>query len=236
MTKETVLQHLNGHPWAEQLVFLPEVDSTNTYAKNLPHGSCVIADRQSAGRGRLGRSFVSPAGGLYLSVVLQTEPNFLLTPMAAEAVRRALCAETGLCPQIKWVNDLVCDSKKLCGILTEVCGSNVIIGIGLNCCGIPHETATSLEMLGHRADRSRLAAAIIEELFRLWNKSDWLEDYKTNCLTIGRDVQLIQNDTVRYAHVDDMDHTGALLVTLSDGTKERIFSGEVSVRGLYGYV
>ena len=236
MTKETVLQNLPDHPWAQNLVFLEEVSSTNSYAKNLPHGSCVMADRQTAGRGRLGRSFLSPAGGLYLSIVLQTEPNFLLTPMAAEAVRRAVLSQTGLAAQIKWVNDLVCGGKKLCGILTEVCGDKVIIGIGLNCRSVPHETATSLEVLGYPTDRGRLAAAIMEEVSRLWDTTHWLADYKTHCLTLGQDVQLIQNDTVRCAHVDDMDDSGALLVTLPDGSKERIFSGEVSLRGLHGYV
>lgn len=236
MTKETLVQHLPHHPWRDNVTVLEEVSSTNSYAKAFGHGTCVLADRQTAGRGRRGRSFCSPAGGLYLSVVLQTPPSFLLTPMAAEAVRRAVAEITGLQPKIKWVNDLVAGGKKLCGILTEIFEDKVIIGIGLNCRGIPHENATSLEALGHAADRSRLAAAILEQIFRLWDTADWLDSYRANCLTLGQDVQLLQNDTVRYAHVDAMDDTGALLVTLPDGSKERIFSGEVSVRGLYGYV
>lgn len=238
MTKETILTHLGEHPWADKLTFLPTVNSTNTYAKaHLLHGACVIADHQTAGRGRLGRSFASPKGqGLYLSVVLKTPPSSLLTPMAAEAVRRAIQKETGLCPSIKWVNDLVCNGRKLCGILTEISAEFAIIGIGLNCRGIPHEVATSMEAEGTACDRSRLAAAIIMEISKLWNKTHWLADYKRHCLTIGQDVQLIQNDTIRYGHVNDMDDTGALLVTLPDGTNERIFSGEVSIRGLYGYV
>ena len=238
MTKETILTYLSGHPWAETLIVLPSVNSTNTYAKTcLKHGQCVIADHQTAGRGRLGRSFASPKGqGLYLSVVLKTPPSFLLTPMAAEAVRRAVSKETGLSPSIKWINDLVCGGRKLCGILTELSGDYAIIGIGLNCRGIPHEVATSVEAEGAACDRSRLAAAIIRELSTLWGTTHWLTDYKRHCLTIGQDVQLVQNDTVRYGHVDDLDDTGALLVTLPDGSHERIFSGEVSVRGLYGYI
>ena len=239
MTKETILSYLKNHPWAETLMVLPEVDSTNTYLKELArqgasHGTVVIANRQSAGRGRLGRSFCSPDGGLYLSVLLRQEPDFRLTPMAAEAVRRAIVAASGLETEIKWINDLVTDGKKLCGILTELCGDAVIIGIGINCQGIPHEVATSLEASGHPCDRSRLAAAVMEQLSQMC--ADWMQDYKAHCLTIGQDVQLIQNDAVRYAHVDDIDDMGALLVTLADGTKERIFSGEASVRGLYGYI
>lgn len=239
MTKETILSYLRNHPWKKALTVLPETSSTNTYLKELakqgaPHGTVVIANRQTAGRGRLGRSFQSPEGGLYLSLLLRQSPDLRLTPMAAEAVRRAVLEVSGLAAQIKWINDLVYGGKKLCGILTELCGDAIIVGIGINCRGTPHEIATSLEEAGHPCDRNKLAAAVIEQLSQM--SPDWLESYKTHCLTIGQDVQLIQNDTVRLAHVDDMDQEGALLVTLPDGTKERIFSGEVSVRGLYGYL
>lgn len=239
MTKETILSYLKEHPWREHLTVLPEVGSTNTYLKELvregaPHGTVVIADRQSEGRGRMGRRFESPQGGLYLSVLLRQSPDFRLTPMAAEAVRRAIKAISGLSPQIKWINDLVYGGKKLCGILTELCGDAAIVGIGINCEGTPHEIATSLAAEGHPCDRNELAAEVIRRLSQM--SPQWLTDYRSHCLTIGQDVQLIQNDAIRYAHADDMDEDGALLVTLADGTKERIFSGEVSVRGLYGYL
>lgn len=240
MTKETIQVHLADHPWADKLLVLPTVDSTNTYLKALAkqgaeHGTVVIADHQTGGRGRLGRSFSSPKGqGLYLSLLLKQPPDLRLTPMAAVAVRRAMIEQTGLQPKIKWINDLVADGKKLCGILTELAGDNVIIGIGINCRGIPHEIATSLEALGASADRSALAAAVIRHLSAM--TPQWMAEYKAHCLTIGQDVQLVQNDQIRYAHVDDMDEEGALLVTLADGSKERIFSGEVSVRGMYGYI
>ena len=239
MTKETILSHIKDHPWAEYLTVLPEVGSTNTYLKELakdgaPHGTAVIALRQTGGRDRLGRRFESPQGGLYLSVLLRQSPDFRLTPTVAEAVRRAVLEVSGLQAQIKWINDLVYGGKKLCGILTELCGDAAIVGIGINCEGTPHEVATSLAEEGHPCDKRILAAEVLRQLSQM--SPAWLSDYKANCLTIGQDVQLIQNDTVRYAHVDDMDEDGALLVTLLDGTKERIFSGEVSVRGFYGYL
>ena len=240
MTKETIQLYLKNHPWAEHITVLDCVNSTNTYLKELakrgaPHGSIVIAEAQSAGRGRLGRRFESPRGkGLYLSLLLRQSPDLRLTPLAAEAVRRAVVQLTGLSVQIKWINDLVCDGKKLCGILTEISDGCVIIGIGINCEGVPHEVSTSLAQLGYPTDCNALAAAVIQSLSEM--SYDWLDSYKEHCLTIGQDVQLIQNETVRYAHVDDMDDMGALLVTLHDGRKERIFSGEVSVRGMYGYV
>ena len=240
MTKETILSYLKDHPWGQTLTVLPTVGSTNTYLKELarsgaPHGTVVIADHQTHGRGRRGRSFLSPKGsGLYLSVLLRQEPDLRLTPMAAEAVRRGILEAGGPQVQIKWINDLVLDGKKLCGILTELCGDGVIIGIGINCTGIPHEVATSLEASGYPCDRSRLAAAVVSQLSRM--SPAWMADYKAHCLTVGQDVQLVQNGIVRMAHADDLDEMGALLVTLPDGTKERIFSGEASVRGLYGYI
>lgn len=239
MTKETILSHLKDHPWAGTVTVLPSVSSTNTYLKELarhgaPHGTVVLADHQTDGRGRRGRSFSSPEGGLYLSVLLRQAPDLRLTPMAAEAARRAIREASGLESRIKWINDLVYGGKKLCGILTELCGDAVVIGIGINCRGIPHEVATSLEESGYPCDRSRLAAAVIAQLSRM--HPDWMQDYKAHCLTVGQDVQLIQNGAVRFAHADGIDDMGALLVTLEDGTKERIFSGEASVRGLYGYI
>ena len=232
MTKEMILTCLGDHPWAENLIVLDMVDSTNNYLKthfDLPHGTVVIADCQTAGRGRLGRTFVSPKGqGLYLSVLLHQKPELRLTPMAAEAVRRGVLLETGIAAQIKWVNDLQCGGKKLCGILTEAAADHVILGIGLNCRGTPHEAAVSLETLGCPVDRSRLAAQVIYQLSSM--SEQWMEDYRKHCCTIGQEIAIHQNGTVRRGHADDVDDMGALLVTLPDGQKERIFSGEVTIR------
>lgn len=265
MTRETLAARLGDHPWAERLVVLDTVTSTNTVARDLAkqgaeHGTVVLADYQTGGKGRLGRRFSSPAGlGIYCSVVLRpaVEPERLLhlTPMAAEAVRRAVVEATGLQPEIKWINDLVLDGRKLCGILTELgMGADgkadfVIVGIGINCGqqtdDFPPELqqmAVSLSMaLGRPVEREQIIAAVLRQLAQasdalLTDASDWMHSYRTHCLTIGKDVQLIRGDTVRYAHVDDMDDQGALLVTLADGTKEKVFSGEVSVRGMYGYI
>lgn len=235
------------------------VDSTNTYAKQLAragaaHGTVVLADHQTGGRGRLGRSFASPVGmGIYCSVVLRPavppERLLRLTPVMAEAARRAVVQATGLQPQIKWINDLVLEGKKLCGILTELGDGFVVVGIGINCnqqqLDFPPELrgmAGSLaQALGHPVERDAVAAELIRQVQQaadgfLLEPARWLEPYAAHCLTIGRDVQLIRGEEIRYAHVDGMDADGALLVTLPDGTKETVFSGEVSVRGLYGYV
>lgn len=264
MTYDTLIAALGDHPWADRIHFLDTVDSTNTFAKTLaaqgaPHGTVVLSDHQTGGRGRRGRSFASPKGmGIYLSVILRydTAPGRLLhaTCMAAEAMRRAVRDACGLDTDIKWINDLVYGRKKLCGILTELTFTptgglgSLICGIGLNCLQMPEDfppeissIATSLRQVIGSADRTTVAAAMIRQLHLaaedlLVNPKPWMADYKDHCITLGQDVQLLRGEQIRYAHVDDMDDQGALLVTLADGSKETVFSGEASVRGMYGYI
>lgn len=259
MEQSRLLKYMDDCPWADRTVVLDTVTSTNAVAAELaaqgaPHGTVVLADHQTAGRGRLGRTFSSPkAMGIYCSVVLRftkaAEDLFHITPLAAEAVRRAVVETTGLAPQIKWINDLILDNRKLCGILTQLQtgkdGETVaVLGIGLNCSqqaqDFPEslrETAISLaQKLGQPVEREAIAGAILRQLWQLLETGDWQDDYRRHCVTLGADVQLLQGDTCRQAHADDMDDSGALWVTLEDGSKERVFSGEVSVRGLGGYV
>lgn len=262
--KQTIRALLGQHPWTDRITVLETVTSTNTIAKELakqgaPHGTVVLAEQQTGGRGRLGRSFSSPAGlGIYCSVVLRPvlppQELFRLTPMAAEAVRRAIAEVTGLQPEIKWINDLVLEGRKLCGILTEL-GANahgsvdyVVVGIGINCCqqqaDFPpelQETAISLAMaLGRPVERAAVAAAVLRQLeaaaAALETPAEWMESYRRHCITIGKQVQLIRDEEIRAAYVEGMDDQGALLVRLPDGTRETVFSGEVSIRGVYGYI
>lgn len=266
LTKTGILAALGDHPWAERLTVLESVDSTNTYAKKLSatdalNGTVIVANCQTGGRGRLGRSFSSPKDcGVYLSAVLRphVSPSQLLhlTALAAEAVCQAVFDATGLRPGIKWTNDLVVGTKKLCGILTELSVEAesglvdaVIIGIGVNCNHRPEDfpgeirqMATSLAMeLGHPIDRNRLAAAMICRLAEmadqcLRRKADWIARYTADCITVGRDIQVISGDTVRAAHADGIDENAALLVTYDNGQTDTVFSGEVSIRGMYGYI
>ena len=261
MTYDTLRTALDCHPWADRLVVLDTIDSTNTYAKTLAvqgaaHGTVVLADHQTGGRGRLGRSFASPRGkGVYLSAILRYDvpPSALmhLTCMAAEAVRRAVSGAAGLDCGIKWTNDLVVGKKKLCGILTELVSTSqgfaVIVGAGVNCSHLPEDfppevasMATSLLQCGCPTDRSTVAAAMIRQLSLadrdMLSPGPWMDSYRRHCVTLGQDVKILRGEEVRYAHVDGMDDQGALLVTLSDGTQETVFSGEVSVRGMYGYL
>ena len=245
------------------IIRLDTVDSTNTYAKGLakqgaPHGTVVLAGHQTGGRGRLGRSFSSPPGmGVYCSVILRPDcppENLLhLTVMMAEAARRAVAESTGLSPDIKWVNDLVLDGKKVCGILTELEATPTktdfaVVGVGINCCqareDFPPELrdmATSLsQAAGRSIDPAAVEAALIRQIILaaadlLTAPQPWMEAYRSRCITLHRDVQIIRGETVLHGHAEDMDEAGGLVIRFPDGSRETVSSGEVSVRGLYGY-
>ena len=261
---EKILSYLPGdHPWQNRIHWFDTIDSTNTRAKEMalagaPHGTVLIADHQTGGRGRMGRGFQSPAGcGVYLSVILRPgcAPDRLmhLTCAAAVAACDAVEETAGIRPGIKWTNDLVCGSRKIAGILTELItvGSETcaIVGIGINCCQSSADFsedirsfAGSLAMAtGREIDRWAVAAALIRALCRmdgilLAEKAAIMALYRAGCVTVGRDVSLLRADTVRHGHALRIDDDGALVVRFADGTVEAVQSGEISVRGMYGYI
>ena len=253
-------------PWGSQIHCYTSISSTNTAAKQaaangVNEGTVFIADSQTAGRGRLGRSFFSPAGtGIYLSVVLRPEcpPGQLmhLTCAAAVAVCKAITRCCGLHPGIKWTNDLVIGKRKLAGILTELSINShtglvdfAVVGIGINCCqhgeDFPPEIrgiATSIAIeTGSPIDRSRLCAAAIMALYEMQQslidqKQQIMQAYRENCITLGQKVSIVGGGPVRYATALDIDDDGGLLVRYDSGETGTITSGEVSVRGMYGYI
>lgn len=244
---------------------LSETDSTNSACRRLalegaPDGTAVIADCQTAGRGRRGRSFQSPAGkGLFFSILWRPEctPERLLplTALSAVAACRAIRRVTGAEVQIKWPNDLVLSGRKLAGILTEMAlegesghVSHVVVGIGINVHQQPEDftgevadIATSLDLaLGGSVCRAQLAAALLEEMDFLrrevlFTPQKWLADYRSSCLNVGKTVRLIRGDTQEPVQAIGIDGQYGLVVRRRDGTEETVRSGEVSVRGLYGY-
>ncbi len=264
--KEQILNALpDSYPWKEHLHFFPEINSTNDRLKVLarqdaPHGTVLIADHQTGGHGRMGRSFHSPEGvGIYLSILLRPNcaPTDLmhLTCATAVAMCDAVEKSAGFRPGIKWTNDLVSGKRKLGGILTELgLGTKgqvdyAIIGIGLNCCqaaqDFPPEIrdiAGSLEMVsGKSIDRARVASAMMEALFYmaqtlLTQKNSMLEHYRAGCITLGQEISLLRGDEIRHGKALTVDDAGALVVAFPDGHTEAVNSGEVSVRGMYGYV
>lgn len=252
-------------PWKDRIHWFDTIDSTNTRAKALgiqgaPHGTVLIADRQTGGRGRLGRSFHSPSGsGIYLSVILR--PNchaselMHLTCAAGIAMCDAVADVCKLRPGIKWTNDLVFGKKKLGGILTELsldAAGNVnfaVVGIGINCrqleSDFPEEIcsiATSLQMETRKAvEIPKMAAAMLIRLEEISQKLlpcklQIMEQYRRDCITIGQDISVVSGNTVRHGTAISVDKDGALAVRFQDGHTETVSSGEVSIRGMYGYV
>ena len=249
------------------LLCYERIDSTNACLKRAasegaPDGTVAVADEQTGGRGRRGRSFLSLAGkGIYLSALLRPplEPNRLLplTGLAAVAMCDAVERVAGVRPQIKWTNDLVLNGRKLCGILTELSVEGesgalqyVIIGAGVNVAytredfsGELERVATSLAIeTGRLVSRAALAAAMIEETDKMYDallRGDtraYLDAYRRDCLTIGREVQLLWQDVRERVHAVGVDDDLGLEIVRADGARDTIRTGEVSVRGLYGYI
>ena len=263
---ELIQKHLPiHHPWRNSILWFDSIDSTNTRAKELaaagvPAGTVLVADMQTGGRGRMGRSFHSPAGtGIYLSVILRPDckPEALmhLTCACAVAARQAIEKVTGLDCGIKWINDLVLSGKKVAGILTELSLAAdgkvryAVLGIGINCNqkfgDFPPEIAaiaTSLSTeTGTPIDRSRLIAALIEEFFLMDQqlipgKDTIMEAYRKRCITLGKEVSVHRSDSVRHGIARQLDADGGLTVEFPNGCLETVNAGEVSVRGLYGYM
>ena len=226
-----------------------QVGSTNEVCKALAargaDDTAVTALTQTAGKGRLGRSFQSPEGGLYLSALWRDcggAELLRVMPMAAVAVCRAV---ERLC------NDVVLAGRKLCGILTESQlrpdgGAEwLVVGIGVNVgqTAFPADiadTATSLALCGYEVDRDALAEAILEELdglrAGLERPEAWRTEYRARCVNMGKAVRVLRGGEARQARALDIDGEFGLTVEYEDGSRETVRSGEVSVRGLYGYI
>lgn len=265
MMKTSILPHIPpDHPWRSHIHWFDTIDSTNLRAKEMaaegaPEGTVLVADSQSAGRGRLGRSFLSPQGqGIYLSVILrpQCAPTALmhLTCAAAVAMCDAVEKAVQIRPGVKWINDLVLGNRKLAGILTELSVDPktglldyAVVGIGINCnqVSFPEELqsiATSLLLeTGKKTDRAALIGHMICALERmrhslLTDSSAIMDTYRKDCITIGKEICVHQSDTARQGTALNVLADGALLVQFASGETKPVQSGEVSVRGLFGYV
>ena len=200
----------------------------------------IVADSQTAGRGRQGRSFYSPADtGIYFSLLLPAADGTAaetVTCAAAVAVCRAVEALTPLKPEIKWVNDICVDGKKVCGILSEaLCASSgeryIIIGIGINISthAFPPEVenAGALDAVVNRND---LVISTVNLLTELYDGGDFMDYYRSRSLVTGKRIRIITKDGEIPATAVDIENNGALRVMLDNGEDRLLHSGEISIR------
>ena len=259
------IESLMDTKWAgSNVVYYDEIDSTNNCAKEAgdnkaPHGTLFVADMQVAGKGRRGRVWQSPAGSsIYMTILLYPEISPLkapqLTLVMAIAVAEGIKEVTGLDTKIKWPNDIVVNGRKICGILTEMSTeidyiNHVVIGAGINVNqdDFPEDirkTASSLKMeLGKQVKRSELIAAIMksfEKDYEIFVKTEDLsglqELYNSMLVNLDRDVKVLEPGNEYEAHALGINKTGELIVRTAEGEEKEIYAGEVSVRGVYGYV
>lgn len=239
----------------ESVVHLQTVDSTNSYLRGLAqkgaqHGFAVMADEQTKGRGRFERSFVSPKeNGIYLSYLMRTNLGAAdvasVTAYTAVAVRRAIKKISGLNTDIKWVNDLLANGKKLCGILCEssVDGKGkvdyIIIGIGVNVkgadmfCAQLQNIATAIECECNKTvSRERLAVEIIKQLDKMckrFGKGEYLRQYKKACINVGKQTEVCVNGKTVGGICVGIDNNCRLLIKTPNGEEMAVSSGEASI-------
>ena len=250
LNRDRILSQLNSHRYVQGLILDDCVDSTNAKVEEMAqHGAAegvtMVADTQTAGRGRLGRTFLSPEGGLYLSTLLRPAADAdpaRITCCAAVAAARALESLCDVPIDIKWVNDLYIHNRKVAGILAEGVLtpegdlSAVVLGIGINLYGtLPAELdgiATTLEQQGATLSREDVAAAFLNEWERVYTAPDTaavMAEYRRRNLVLGRAVTVVQGNRTYAATVTAITDDGHLLVSTPDGERE-LSSGEVSLR------
>jgi BirA family biotin operon repressor/biotin-[acetyl-CoA-carboxylase] ligase len=234
--------------------------STNTKAKeeaisNAVHGTVIFSDEQTRGRGRYGREFFSPAdSGIYMSIILKPNLNVsssvLVTTAAAVGVIKALDNFTDEKVQIKWVNDIFMNGKKVCGILTEAVTDfesgtveSIIVGIGLNVKTKSEDFPDELKDIAGSLSlndtdtsiRSQLAAEIINNILSIskdLDNKEFLKIYKSRSLILGKQIIYTKNNKIEEARAHDIDEFGRLVILKKDGKIEQLSSGEVSIKNI----
>lgn len=234
-----------------------KTDSTNRVVRSIGcsgarEGTVVIAGEQTAGRGRMGRSFFSPGDtGVYMSLLLKPkikpEDAVQITSVAAVSVCRALEKVGAGEPKIKWVNDIFIDNKKVCGILTESSFDArnggldfAVLGVGVNIyepsCGFPEDiknVAGSVFKERRKNLRNKFVAAFLKEFFEFYENlsaKTHLEEYRDKSFVLGREINVIQGERTESAIALEIDDNCNLIVRFPDGTLKKLYSGEISVK------
>ena len=264
LSREEILSSMKGQWAGKEVLYLAVTDSTNTEAKKAaehgaPHGMLAVAEHQTGGKGRRGRSWDSPEGtGIFMSLILRPAiapvHASMLTLVAALAVARGIeqCAQVK--SLIKWPNDIVINGRKVCGILTEMsadpdCINYVVVGIGINVNmeEFPEEirsvAASVYTESGKKLRRSTLISAVMEAFEEYYSvfmetadMSRLLEEYNEKLANCGRTVRVLDPAGEYSGMAHGINSQGELLVETEDKAVKTVISGEVSVRGIYGYV
>lgn len=244
-----------------KIEILKTVSSTNSYIKdiqnNSPNGMVVVAEEQTSGRGRMNRSFFSPAKkGIYMSILLFPEINItdinLITVLSAVAVAYAIQNITGISPSIKWINDILYQDKKLCGILTEASiegesgrVSYIVIGIGINISTLSSEFPNEIkdiavsinEITNKNCFRNALISEILNRIEEYYldltergNKKEFIKRYKEKLCILGQDIEIIQGNKHKKARAIDIDENAGLIVLNELGELQTLGSGEISIK------
>lgn len=248
----------------KKIFYYKELDSTNTKmaelaAEGAEHGTVVVADAQTAGKGRRGRSWESPEGeNIYMSILLR--PNCkpqkapMLTLVMAYSVARAVQEQGFQEVQIKWPNDLILSGKKICGILTEMQMNSseidyVVVGVGINVntrnfSPDLEEKATSLYLeSGRQFERESIVENVLEKFEEAYRQfvveqdlSFLQEAYNAMLVNAGKEVRVLEPGNEYTAYAQGINSGGELIVITSNGEEKAVYAGEVSVRGVYGYI
>ncbi len=253
-----------GQQIGRELFHFNEIDSTNNYAKKMandgcPHGTVIVAERQTFGRGRVGKQWQSDnSSGLWFSIVvrpdLEPERIQIITLAASVAVVEGIRKELGINCGIKWPNDIILDSSKLGGILTELSAepghvNYVVVGIGINVNQSLSDFDTDLQNkatsiyinTGKQYSRVRLLGSILssfEEIYRMFlegRAEEIIERWSRYSVTIGKEVKIVSKDTEYIGTAQSIASDGKLVVKCKDGKTINVSAGEVQVRGLLGY-
>lgn len=262
---EAEIKSLMHTDWvAKEVLYFDTIDSTNTKAQELaekgyPSGTLVVADKQESGKGRRGRSWVSPSGtGIFMTLMIKPDINpnnaSMLTLVTALAVAKAITSVTGEEAMIKWPNDIVVNSKKVCGILTEMNAqfdyiNHIVVGIGINVHNesFPEEisqmaSSLMIEAGGKRFHRAQIIAetmSYFEQYYDTFLKTQDLSalvrEYDELLVNRNKSVRVLDPKEPFDGKAMGITPKGELIVDTWESRK-LVSSGEVSVRGIYGYV
>lgn len=258
LSKPLIERRLKTKTIGKSLQVLPSVTSTNLFVQGLPsdeatHGLVVVADGQIAGRGRMGREFLSPLHeGVYLSILLRPHMPFdtlqLITLLSAVSVAKAIESVWSFSPDVKWVNDVLVNKKKLCGILTEASVSSemqlvdsIVVGIGINTGSVPESLrsiATSTQqVVGKKGQRNNLIAAVLNEFEARYDQlidsgpQAILEEYRERLSFVGKRVEVVTPTVTYELIISGIDDTGSLIGVDSVGNEVHVRAGEIRLIG-----